>query len=75
MSTALIRAYVATSYLLGARGDALVEVLPRAVADFEAALIRGLQSSERDVRARHLAVSVRELTSELGRRCLELGTP
>lgn len=72
MSTALTRGYVAALYLMGARGDALREALPTVVAEFEAGLVRGLRSAERDVRARHLAVAVRELTSDLEQRRLGL---
>jgi hypothetical protein len=75
MTTALTRGYVAMTYLLGARGDTLVEALPAVVAEFEVGLVRGLCSSERDVRARHLAVGLRELTTELQRRELSLKSP
>jgi hypothetical protein len=74
MSTALTRSYVAVTYLLGARGNTLVERLPPTVAEIEGALIRGLASFERDVRARRLALSVRDLTLELEQRDLGLKT-
>lgn len=74
MSTAFTRSYVAMTYLLGARGDALSERLPKVVAEQETGLLRGLQRAERDVRARHLALSVRELTLDLEARDLMRGS-
>jgi hypothetical protein len=73
MSTSLTRSYVAMTYLMGARGDALVERVPQWVAEVESRLLRGLCSGEREVRARHLAVSVRELAAELEQRTYKLG--
>lgn len=74
MSTAFTRSYVAMTYLLGARGDTLAERLPKAVSEVEVGLLRGLKSAQREVRARHLAVSVRDLTHELDQRDLMRGS-
>jgi hypothetical protein len=75
MSTAFTRSYVALTYMLGARGEALVQALPKPVAESEVSLVRGLQNPERQVRARHLAVSVRDVTTDLEQRELGLVSP
>lgn len=72
MTTPLSRSFVSVTYLLGARGAELGERTPEAVARLEVALLRGLQSEDRAERTRFLAAAVRDLTSEVSGRALEV---
>lgn len=75
MTTPLTRGFVSVTYLLGARGNELGERIPEAVTRLESGLIRGLQSPDRDARARFLAAAVRDLASECNARALEPKVP
>jgi hypothetical protein len=71
MSTPLTRSFVSVVYMMGARGKELSEKVPEVVARRESTLLKALESEDRDVRARFLAVSLRDLATELNVRCLE----
>lgn len=75
MTTPLTRGFVSATYLLGARGSELDQRIPVAVTQLESALIRGLQSPDRDARARFLAAAIRDLASEVNARALEPKAP
>lgn len=71
MSTPLTRSFVSVVYLMGARGEDLSEKVPEVVARRESALLEALKSRDRDVRARFLAASLRDLSAEMNARSLE----
>jgi hypothetical protein len=71
MTTALTRSFVSVTYLMGARGRELSERTPEVVQRLESGLIKGLQSEDRDVRARFLAAAVRDLAAETHERALQ----